>query len=280
MPLSHWVRQAAILLAPAVLTISVIAQGPAPPSFSAGDQLAAARTLCGNVSRGTVKDDIAGTPEVVTGFLAADKRSICIELLSASYAERGVSRRVVVFGEHYVDEEGILDSSQGARATLHVVLLESRGGKWTVALKETELAETGFNGRDPVVALRKIGAERHALEVEQTLWNAGSSAANLALYELGADGFAEILSVNTSADDCGQHDPCFTYEGSVAYPVTSDPNAFDIRLTLKGTYRNGAGRILKMPAAPLVFRFAKGEYAPVLTTTAMREVWKAMQSPW
>src|SRR5262245_9060560 len=149
MQLSEWARRAAILLTPAVLAVPAVAQEPVRPSFPAGDQLAAATALCGDVSRGTVNDDIGGTPEVVKGFVAADKRSICIELLSAGYAERGVARQVIVFGEHYVDDEGVLDSGQGARATLHAGIFERRGGKWALALKQTELAETGFNGRDP-----------------------------------------------------------------------------------------------------------------------------------
>ena len=123
------------------------AQEPRLPSFSANDQLAAAKALCGDVSRGTVKDDLAGTPEVVKGFVGADKQSICIELLSASYTERGITKHVIVFGEHYV-EDGVLDSGQGAHATLHAGMLERRGSTWTMTLKQTELAETGFNGRD------------------------------------------------------------------------------------------------------------------------------------
>jgi hypothetical protein len=268
---------AVLLLASAV---PAFAQVPGPPALPANDQLAAAKALCGDVSRGTVKDDLGGTPEAVKGFVAADKHSICIELLSASYAERGVAKHLIVFGEHYVDDEGVLDSGQGAHATLHAGLLEQRGGTWTATLKQTELAETGFNGRDPAVTLRKIGEDRHAFEVVQRLWNAGSSAESLSLYEPTASEFAEIVSVRTSADDCGQHEKCFTFESTLTYDKASNPKAFDIRLTLKGTYRNRAGRILNVPAGPLVLRFANGKYAPVLTTAAMRAVWEATQSPW
>jgi hypothetical protein len=266
----------------AVLVLSsavhAFAQAPKLPAFSPNDQLAAAKALCGDVSRGTVKDDIAGTPESVKGFVAAGNESICIELLSASYAERGVTKHVIVFGEHYV-EDGVLDSSQGAHATLHAGLLEHRGGKWTATLKQTELAETGFNGRDPAVALRKIGADRYAFEVVQQLWNAGSSAASLSLYEPASQEFAEILAVGTSADDCGQNEKCFEYDGTLTYDEASGPSAFDLKLALKGTYRNAAGRVVNVPAAPFVLRFANGKYAPVLTTAAMRAVWEATQSP-
>src|SRR5262249_42719356 len=110
--------------------------------------------------------------------------------------------------------------------------------------KQTELTETRFNGRDPAVALRAIGEDRHAFEVVQRLWNAGSSAESLSLYEPAASKFAEILGVGTSADDCDQHEKCFKYESTLAYDEASNPKAFDIRLTLKGTYRNRAGRIL------------------------------------
>jgi hypothetical protein len=262
------------------LVLSLRTQDPKLPAFSAGDQLAAAKALCGNVARGTVKDTIGGDPEIVKGFVGSDHRSICIELLSVSYAERGASRHVVFFGEHYVDEDGVLDSGQGAHATLHAALFEHRGGTWTMVIKQTELAETGFNGRDPAVALRKTGADRHAVEVIQSLWNAGSSATSASLYEPAGQEFAEILDVSPSANDCGQHDKCFEYDGTIAYDEASDPKAFDITLTLKGTYRNANGRIVKVPAAPLVFRFANGKYAPVIKDAATRALWEGIQSPW
>jgi len=266
-----------LLLAAAV---PAVAQDARPPAFSAADQLAAAKALCGDVSRGTVKDDLAGTPETVKGFVSADKHSICVELLSASYAERGVTKHVIVFGDHYVDDEGVLDSGQGQQTTLHAAMFERRGGKWTATLQQAEITQTGFNGRDPGVALKKIGDDRHAFEVGEVLWNAGSSAESVSLYEPRAREFAEILRVATSADDCGQHEKCFKYESTLAYDEASNPKAFDITLALKGTYRNRAGRILAVPAAPLVFRFANGKYAPVLTTAALRAVWEAIQSPW
>jgi hypothetical protein len=266
-----------LLLASAV---AAAGQAARPPMFSANDQLAAAKALCGDVSRGTVKDTLAGTPEVVKGFVAADKHSICFELLSAGYAERGAAKHLIVFGEHYVEDDEVLDSGQGAGATLHAALFEQRGGKWTVTLKQTELTKTGFNGRDPGVTLRTIGADRHAFEVGESLWNAGSSAGSLALYEPVAGEFAEILRISTDADDCGQHEKCFKYESTITYDDASSPNAFDIKLAFKGTYRNRAGRIVNVPAAPIVLRFANGKYAPVLTTTAVRAAWEAMQSPW
>lgn len=266
-----------LLLASAV---AAAGQEARPPMFPANDQLAAAKALCGDVSRGTVKDTLAGTPEVVKGFVAADKHSICIELLSADYAERGAAKHLIVFGEHYVDDEEVLDSGQGAGATLHAALFERRSGKWAVTLKQTELAKAGFNGRDPAVTLRTIGPNRHAFEVVEGLWNAGSSAESLSLYEPVAREFAGILNISTSADDCGQHEKCFKYESTITYDEASTPNAIDIKLAFKGTYRNRAGRIVNVPAAPIVFRFANGKYAPVLTTAAVRAAWEAMQSPW
>lgn len=114
----------------------------------------------------------------------------------------------------------------------------------------------------------------------QSLWNAGSSAEGLSLYEPAKSEFAEILNISTDADDCGQHEKCFTYESTLAYDEASNPKAFDLKLAVKGTYRNRAGRIVAVPAAPFVLRFADGKYAPVLTTAAMRAAWEAMQSPW
>jgi hypothetical protein len=201
-------------------------------------------------------------------------------LLSADYAERGAAKHLIVFGEHHVDDEEVLDSGQGAGATLHAALFEQRSGKWAMTLKQTDLAKAGFNGRDPAVTLRTIGTDRHAFEVVEGLWNAGSSAEGLSLYEPGAREFAEILNISTSADDCGQHEKCFKYESTITYDEASTPNAFDIKLAFKGTYRNRAGRIVNVPAAPIVFRFANGKFAPVLTTTAVRAAWEAMQSPW
>jgi hypothetical protein len=274
----HRLAPIAVLLV--ACAVPAFAQEPRLPPFPATDQLAAAKALCGEVSPGTVKDDISGTPEALKGFVAADKHSICIELLSATYAERGVMKHVIVFGDHYVDDEGVLDSGQGAHATLHAAMFEHRSGKWMTTLKQSELAQRGFNGRDPGVALRKIGEDRHAFEVVELLWNAGSAGEGLSLYEPAAGEFAEILNISTGADDCGQHEKCFEYESTLTYDEASNRNVFDLKLTLKGTYRNRAGRIVNVPAAPLVFRFANGKYAPVLTTAAMRAVWEATQSPW
>jgi hypothetical protein len=103
----------------------------------------------------------------------------------------------------------------------------------------------------PAVRLRTIGADRHALEVVEGLWNVGSSAEGLSLYEPVAGEFAKILDIATAADDCGQHEKCFKYESTIAYEASSQ-NAFDIALAFKGTYRNRAGRIAKVPAAPIV----------------------------
>jgi len=276
----HRRRLAPISILILAAAVPAFAQEPKLPAFSAADQLGAAKALCGDVSRGTVKDNLSGTPETVKGFVSADKHSICVELLSASYAERGVTRHVIVFGDHYVDDEGVLDSGQGQQTTVHAAMFEHRGGKWTATLKQTELTQTGFNGRDPGVTLRKIGGDRHAVEVGESLWNAGSSAESLALYEPVAGEFAEILRVGTSADDCGQHEKCFKFDGTLAYDEASNPKTFDITLALKGTYRNRAGRILTVPAAPFVLRFANGKYAPVLATAALRAAWEAIQSPW
>jgi hypothetical protein len=49
---------------------------------------------------------------------------------------------------------------------------------------------------------------------------------------------------------------------------------------LKGTYRNGAGRIVKLPTQPIVLRFVDGAYTPVGRTAAVQALWKILQSPW
>jgi hypothetical protein len=146
-----------------------------------------------------------------------------------------------------VDDEEVLDSGQAAQTTLHAALFEHRGGQWAMTLQQIGLAEAGFNGRDPAVALRRIGTDRHAFEVVEGVWNAGSSAESLSLYAPGARELAEILRVSTGGDDCGQHEKCFACESTISYDETSGPSAFDITRAFKGTHRNRAGRIVGVP---------------------------------
>ena len=102
------------------------------------------------------------------------------------------------------------------------------------------------------------------------------------LYEQEAAGIREILSVATEADDCGSGEPCFKWEGTLAASSAPAPGAerVDLELRLKGTYRNGAGRIVKLPAQPIVLRFVDGAYTPVGRTAAVQPLWKILQSPW
>jgi hypothetical protein len=277
----------AILAGAVVVTGMGLGGGQArkPAAFTAADQLKMARTLCGAAERGTAIDDISGSKDTVSGFLSEDGKTIYVELLSKDYEVGGVARHVIVFGGHFV-EDGTIDSSEGAHADICVGVLEHRAAKWTPIAHRGSLTETGFNGRDPAVALQSIGADRHVLEITESLWNRGSGMTVVTLYEPigGPKGgsFNELVSAATSADDCGSGERCFTYEGSLTYAPATDPAAArDLHLLLKGTYRNGAGRIVKIPAGPLVLRLSKdGTYAPVSQTPDTRALWTAIQSPW
>lgn len=282
---------ATILTGAGVLTAMGLGAGQArkTPAFTAADQLKMARTLCGAATRGTAVDDISGSKETVSGFLSADGKTLYVELLSTDYEVHGTLRHALVFGGHYV-EDGTIDSSEGAHTEVCAAVLEHRGGAWTPIAHRASLTETGFNGRDPGVALHTIGADRYVLQITQSLWNRGSSMTVVTLYEpeSGATAgpnsgtFTELVSAATDADDCGAGERCFTYEGSLVYAAGTDPAAVkDLHLLLKGTYRNEAGRIIKIPAGPLVLRLTKdGTYAPVTATPATQALWTAVQSPW
>jgi hypothetical protein len=262
-------------------TAAAAAQPSKPPVFSKGDQLKVVREVCGAAKAASVVDDIS-TPETVHGFITADDGMFYVELLSESYEVRKTVGHAIVFGGHQLTDENKISSHEAARTTVCATLLEFRGGKWTVSAREASLAETGFNGRDPQVTLMAIGAERRALRIQQGQWHSGSSMTIDSLYEQEAAGIREILSVATEADDCGSGEPCFKWEGTLAASSALAPGGerVDLELRLKGTYRNGAGRIVKLPAQPMVLRFVDGAYTPVGRTTAVQALWKILQSPW
>jgi hypothetical protein len=269
-------RIAAMAIVAAATAAAATAMPSAQPrTFSKDDQLRMARELCGAVKRGTAIDDIA-TPETLSGFLTADGETFYVELLSETYEEQGVARHVIAFGGHQMVEDGKIFTGQAGQTVVCAGVLESRGGAWSVKTRDAELAESGFNGRDPHISLERIGAQRRVLRIDQTQWNAGSSMTLVTLYEPDGERFKERLSVATAADDCGSGEPCFTWEGTLVPSTGKD----DLELRLKGSYRNDAGRIVKMPPAPLILRLTDGAYAPLSRTAATQALWKAVQSPW
>lgn len=173
-------------------------------------------------------------------------------------------------------DDGELFSGEAAQTVVCAGMLELRGGAWTMVARAPSLAETGFNGRDPAVATRMLGAGRRVLQIDETLWSGGSSMSRTTLYEPGEQGFEDLLSVAMAADDCGAGEPCFRFEGTLA-PAAAPG---DLELRLKGTYRNAAGRIVAIPAAPLGVRLTHGGYAPVSRAAAVLALWKVVQSPW
>jgi hypothetical protein len=272
---------AAAAMAVATTTAMSLAQSPPqsqsqPRTFSKADQLRMARELCGAAKRATAIDDIAGTPETLSGFLTADGAMFYVELLSETYEESRVARHVIAFGGHQMAEDGKIFTGQAGQTVVCAGVLESRGGAWSVKTQDAALTESGFNGRDPHISIEKIGAQRRVLRIDQTEWNAGSSMTHVTLFELDGDGFKELVSVSTDADDCGAGEPCFKWEGSLVPSTAQD----ELELRLKGSYRNDAGRIVKIPAAPLILRLTDGAYAPLSKTAATQALWKAVQSPW
>jgi len=174
-----------------------------------------------------------------------------------------------------------MDDGEAAQAEIFAGVMEFSNGKWQMTSKGAPLTSTGFNGRDPAVALRKIGGDRHALELRSNLWNEGRSVSVVDLYDLRGAAPAELLHAVTDADDCGRSDSCFAFEG--AFKIDPKPGAatYDAKLELKGSYRKATGRVGPVPTnAPIVFRLVNGAYTPVLTTPARRALWEALQFPW
>jgi hypothetical protein len=258
--------------------VSAVAQPPLP-AFSADAQLRAARALCGEVTRGTASDTLTSTTDTVSGFLSSAGDTLYVELLSTSYWERDVAKHIIVFGGHYV-ENGLLDTGESASTEVWVGVFEARGGTWVLASKGAPLADVGFNGRNPDVTLVELGRDRHGIAAAFGLWSSGNSMTRLTLYEPQGQTFGELLNVATEANDCGREGPCFSFEGRLLYTVPADVEARDLRLAIRGTYRNRAGKIVKVPAAPLVFRFSGGKYAPLLDTAAHQALWAGIKTPW
>jgi len=250
-----------------------------PPTFSAQDQLSAARALCGNVTRGSATSNMGPKPETVNGFLSPDKQTLYVELLSAPFDVNGAARRLVVFGGHLV-EDGEIDHGEAMQTDIAAGVYERRGSSWTLVTKSAELTAVGINGMDPAVELTRLGARRYALLIRHVNWNRGSGMTHVTIYEPAGAAFAERLDVAVSADDCGSKDPCFTYEGKLTLDERSASDPFDLRLAIGGTYRGANGRVTKVPAGGLTFRFSGDGYTPLLTTPALRALWQAMQAPW
>lgn len=251
-----------------------------PPSFTAADQLSAARDLRGAVGPGTAARQLgAGETETVSGFLDEEGTTLYEVLLSASFEAHGVPRHAFVLGGHFL-EDGRIDDSHGQTTTLAAAVLEFRNRRWTPVARDPEITQEGQNGYAPGVSLRRIGEARHAIEVSSGFVGQGYAFSGISLFAAGGASFQKVLSVALQANDCGMDERnCFTYEGTLEADPTSGPETYDLRLTLKGTYRNEADKIVRIPAAPLVLRLKDGSYQPVLQTAAVRALWEAVTHP-
>jgi hypothetical protein len=262
------------------LTLVVTADAQTPLAFSERDRAAAVTALCGAVTAGTARDEFGGRTKATPGFLTQDKSTICVELLAAPFRQAGRSQQLIVLGGHRV-AGGVIDHGLTAQTDIHVGVLELRSGRWQMTSKAASLAATGYSGRNPVAALRRIGSDRHALELRSNLWNDGRSVSVVDLYDLRGAEPAKLLHVVTDADDCALAESCFAFEGAFNIDARPGTPAYDAKLDLKGNYRNPEGRIAPLPAnASFVFRLVNGAYTPVLTTPARRALWNAVQSPW
>jgi hypothetical protein len=251
-----------------------------PPAFTERDRLEAATALCGGVSAGTARDEFGGGSKTTPGFLTPDRSTICVELLAVPFRQAGRSQQLIVMGGHRV-AAGVIDHGLNAQTDVHVGVLEFRGGKWQMTSKAASLAATGYSGRNPAAALRRIGGDRHALELRSNLWSDGRSVSVVGLYDLRGAAPAELLNVVTDADDCALNESCFAFEGAFRINTKPGTPAYEARLDLTGTYRDSQGRIIPLPAdASFVLRLVNGAYTPVLTTPARRALWNAIQSPW
>jgi hypothetical protein len=260
-----------------VFLVGVDAQ--TPPAFTERDRLAAATALCGGVTAGTARDEFADGSKSTPGFVTQDKSTVCVELLAAPFRQAGRSQQLIVLGGHRV-AGGVIDHGLNAQTDVHVGVLEFRGGKWRMTSKGASLTQTGYRGRNPAAALRRIGGDRHALELRSNLWSDGRSVSVVSLYDLRGAAPAELLNVVTDADDCALSDSCFAFEGAFRIDAKPGRAAYDARLDLKGTYRDPEGRIAPVPGnASFVLRLVNGADAPVLPTPARRALWNALQSP-
>ena len=265
------------------LSVALVAttRAQSPPAFTELDRTAAITALCGRVAAGTAKDELAGTPATIKGFMTPDKSTICVELLAATFRQGGRSKHLIVLGGHRV-KDAVIDDSQAAQTKIFVGVLSFQSGRWTMTSKGAPLTETGFNGRDPVVALRKIGDDRHALELRSGAWGGGTSLSFLDLYNLGGSEPVKLLHVVTDGDDCGLSDSCFQFTGTFTINAKPGAPAYDARLDLRGTYRDGEGRITRIlpENVPFVLTLTNRTYAPMLSTPARRALWEAVQSSW
>jgi hypothetical protein len=262
------------------LILVVQAGAQTPPAFTERDRVAAIAALSGNVTAGTARDEFGGTSKTIQGFVTQDRSTIYVQLLAAAFRQSGRSQHLIVLGGHSLDS-GVIANSEAAQARIYAGVLELRNGRWQMTSKGTPLTTTGFNGRNPEVALRKIGGDRHALELRSHLWSEGRSVSVVDLYDLRDAAPATLLHAVTDADDCARNESCFAFEGAFRIDAKAGAPAYHSTLELKGTYRNAEGRITPLPAnASFVFRLVNGAYTPVLSTPARRALWEAVQFPW
>lgn len=271
------------ILPAVLLALALIAAAPAEAQtapFAERDRLEAITALAGRVTAGTARDEIGSRPTTVTGFLTADKSTIYVQILAATFRQAGRSRHLMVLAGHRVNA-GVIDYRLAAQAQIRVGVSEFRNGRWQMTATAAPLTQTGYNGRDPVAALRRIGSDRHALELRSNLWSEGSSLSVVTLYDLRGTQPAELLHVVTDADDCGRADSCFSFAGTFTIAPRPGALAYDATLELNGTYRTASGGFAGIPAnAPFVLKLVNGTYTPVLLTPARRALWNAVQSPW
>src|SRR5262245_55496355 len=257
-----------------------VAAPEALPAFSNADERRIVAELCGAVETGSAtRDAYPDKPETVAGYMDPRGFFLYEVILSQSYREGAAVRHLLVLGGHAV-EDGALRDNQAQNTEVDAALAEWRDGKWVLAAKAPELATVGQYGHNPSVTLRDVGASRHAFEVCEDYFNQGPVLGHVALYELTAEGIQEILSFFPDADDCidGKKN-CFSYKGKLEYPGKSAAAAYDLKLTLTGTYRSSKGRILAVPKAPLVLSLQEDGYAPAGASTS--GLWKALtNSPW
>ena len=270
-----------MLTLPLLVALALPAAAPeALPAFSNADEGRIVAELCGPVEPGSAtRDAYPDKPETVAGYMNPQALWLYEVILSQSYREGAAVRHLLVLGGHAV-EDGAIRDNQAQTTELDVALAEWRGGKWVLAAKAPELATVGQYGHNPAVELRDVGASRHAFEVRESYYNQGAVLWHLTLYEPTPSGIQEILSLFLDADDCvdGKKN-CFSYEGKLEYPAKSAAPAYDLKLTLTGTYRSSKGRILAVPKAPLVLRLQEDGYAPAGASTV--GLWKALtSSPW
>jgi hypothetical protein len=254
--------------------------GVVPTSFTRFDELTTVTALCGAVKRGSSTNTMSGTPEKVEGYLDEDGEVLYEVLLSKDYQDKGGPKHLLVVGSHGI-EDGEIRSVQAQSVDVAAAVLEPKPGKWAPVVLAKSLTSGGQYSHSPSATLVQIGTARYALRIGQGSWYQGNELDNEQWFEPVGGKFLPVVSVSTSASVSEQNDPNPpSWNGKLEVMPTAGAEVFDMKLTVSGTYKTEAGKLVKMNG-PMILKMQGGTYKPVDSTPALAAQWKALTSiPW